>query len=152
MKIKIEMDNSLTEEEVIIRCGSFTEDIVAIQRAITEATNERRRFMVTKGEAEYYLLLEEILFFETTDSMVSVHTKEKIYQTKLRLYELEELLPASFIRVSKSTILNSSKIRALHKNLTGASEVEFGGTNKKVFVSRNYFKPLKAKLEEKRLK
>jgi DNA-binding LytR/AlgR family response regulator len=61
------------------------------------------------------------------------------------------LLPGNFIRVSKSSILNSAKVRAIHKNITGASEVEFVGSNKKVFVSRNYFKVLMAKLEEKRL-
>ena len=84
--------------------------------------------------------------------MVAVHTKGQIYETKLRLYELEEMLPGMFMRVSKSTILNTTKIRAIHKNITGASEVEFIGSNKLAFVSRNYFKPLMSKIEEKRLK
>ena len=80
-----------------------------------------------------------------------VHTAKDIYETKLRLYELEDILPGNFIRVSKSTILNATRVRAIHKNITGASEVEFAGSSKKVFVSRNYFKLLMAKLEEKRL-
>ena len=36
MKIKIEMDEQ-AEEEVIIRCRGMTEQIAAIQRAVSEA-------------------------------------------------------------------------------------------------------------------
>lgn len=152
MKIKIEIDDNLTEEEIVIRCRTLNEDVLSIQKNISEAINTRMQLNVIKGDAEYYITLEEILFFETDGSMVAVHTKGQIYETKLRLYELEEMLPGMFMRVSKSTILNTTKIRAIHKNITGASEVEFIGSNKLAFVSRNYFKPLMSKIEEKRLK
>ncbi len=152
MKIKIEIDEGLAEEEIVIRCKSLNEDVISIQKRITDAVNSRMQLEVTKGETEYYLTVEEVLFFETDASGVVVHTATQIYETKYRLYELEELLPGDFIRVSKSSILNASKIRAIHKNITGASEVEFIGSSKKVFVSRNYFKILMAKIEEKRLK
>ena len=82
---------------------------------------------------------------------LEIHTASQIYETKHRLYELEELLPGSFVRVSKSSILNATKVRAIHRNITGASEVEFAGSSKTVFVSRNYLKVLTTKLEEKRL-
>lgn len=151
MKIKIEIDDGLQEEEIVIRCKSLSDDVISIQKRITDAVNLRMQLEVTKGEKEYYLTIDEILFFETDTNGVIVHTATQLYETKYRLYELEELLPASFIRVSKSAILNSAKVRAIHKNITGASEVEFMGSGKKVFVSRNYFKLLMAKLEEKRL-
>lgn len=152
MKIKIEIDEGLAEEEIVIRCKSLNEDVISIQKRITDAVNSRMQLEVTKGETEYYLTVDEVLFFETDASGVVVHTATQIYETKYRLYELEELLPGDFIRVSKSSILNASKIRAIHKNITGASEVEFIGSSKKVFVSRNYFKILMAKIEEKRLR
>lgn len=151
MKIKIEIDENLTEDEIVIHCKSLTEDIFSIQKKIADAVGSRRQMAVTRGETEFYLTLEDILFFETVGSAVAVHTADQIYQTKLRLYELEELLPGSFMRVSKSTIMNIGKIRSIHKNITGASEVEFAGSPKKVFVSRSYFKPFMSKLEEKRL-
>ena len=40
MKIKIEMDEQ-AEEEVIIRCRGMTEQIAAIQRAVSEAAGAR---------------------------------------------------------------------------------------------------------------
>lgn len=151
MKIKIEIDENLTEDEIIIHCRSLNEDILSIQKKIGDAVNSRQQMAVTKGDAEIYLVLDEILFFETTGSQVAVHTVDQLYQTKLRLYELEEILPAYFMRISKSTIMNTGRIHSIHKNITGASEVEFNGSPKKVFVSRSFFKPLMSKLEEKRL-
>ena len=151
MKIKIEIDEALAEEEIVIRCRSLNEDVISIQKRITDAVNSRMQLEVSKGDKEYYLLIDEILFFETDVSGVVVHTATQMYEIRHKLYELEDLLPGNFIRVSKSSILNSAKVRAIHKNITGASEVEFVGSNKKVFVSRNYFKVLMAKLEEKRL-
>ncbi len=152
MKIKIEIEENLTEDEIIIHCGSLNEDILAIQRYIAEAVHGRQQLMVMKGDKEYYLLLKEILFFETTENQVAVHSANQIYYTKLKLYELEEMLPAVFMRVSKSSIINTEKIRPIKKNITGASEVEFGECHKLAYVSRSYLKPLMSRLEEKRLK
>ena len=151
MKIKIEIDASLAEEEIIIRCRTLSEDAISIQKRVADAVNSRMQLEVTKGEKEYYITLDEIFFVETDATGVVVHTAKEIYETKHRLYELEDMLPGNFIRVSKSTILNATKVRTVHKNITGASEVGFMGSSKKVFVSRNYFKLLMAKLEEKRL-
>jgi DNA-binding LytR/AlgR family response regulator len=151
MKIKIEIDESLAEEEIIIRCRSFNEDAISIQKRVADAVNSRMQLEVSKGEKEYYITVDEIFFVETDATGIVVHTAKDIYETRLRLYELENILPGNFIRVSKSTILNATKVRAISKNITGASEVEFTGSSKKVFVSRNYFKLLMAKLEEKRL-
>lgn len=47
MKIKIEMDEQ-AEEEVIIRCRGMTEQIAAIQRAVSEAAGQSRRSSSTK--------------------------------------------------------------------------------------------------------
>ena len=59
-------------------------------------------------------------------------------------------MPVSFMRVSKSTILNTEHIYSISRNFTASSVVAFDGTHKQVFVSRYYYKPLISKLEEKR--
>lgn len=38
---------------------------------------------------------------ETDGNAIQVHTRDDIYQTRYKLYELEELLPGQFMRVSK---------------------------------------------------
>ena len=90
------------------------------------------------------------MFFETETKGIIAHTKEDVFLAKYKLYELEEILPGNFLRISKSGIVNMNKIFSITRNLTGASEIEFKGTHKKIFVSRSYYKVLKDKLEEKR--
>lgn len=152
MKIKMEIDENLQEEEIILRCRELNEDVVNLQKRLLEAVNMDMRITVMREEKEVFLSLSEILFFETANSCVAVHTAMQIYETHIRLYELEEILPGSFLRVSKSCIINTRQIRSVRKNITGSSEVEFCDSAKKAFVSRNYFKLLSDKLEEKRLK
>ncbi len=151
MKIRIEIDEKLTEDEVVIRCGSLTGQTVAVERAIREAAGTAQKLPFYVGNTEYYLRPEEILFFETDEKGVGAHTREALFWTKYKLYELESLLPGSFMRVSKSAILNIDQIYSISRNLTASSVVAFEGTHKTVYVSRYYYKPLIGRLEERRL-
>lgn len=152
MKIRIEIDESLAEDEVIVRCRGLTEEITAVQKAVSEVSSAGDKFTFYKGNTEYYLTLKEILFFETGEAGIDAHTREDVYQTRYKLYELEDILPGFFMRVSKSTILNTNHIYSINRNLTASSVVEFSNTHKQVYVSRYYYKPLISKLEEKRLR
>lgn len=152
MKIKIEIDESLSEDEVLIRCRGLTEQVTEIQKAVSEVVNTSQRFVFYRGNTEYYLALEEILFFETDGDGINAHTRDNIYQTKYKLYELEDLLPGCFMRISKSSIVNTNHIYSISRNLTASSVVAFAGTHKQVYVSRYYYKPLVNKLEEKRMR
>ena len=152
MKIKIEIDENLSEDEVLIRCRGLTEQVPEIQKAVSEVVNTSQRFVFYRGNTEYYLALDEILFFETDGDGINAHTRDNIYQTKYKLYELEDLLPGCFMRISKSSIVNTNHIYSISRNLTASSVVAFAGTHKQVYVSRYYYKPLVNKLEEKRIR
>ena len=115
MKIKIEIEEALEEDEVLIRCRALTEEISAIQRAVSEAAAATQRFVFYKGNTEYYLMLDEILFFETDEKGISAHTRADAYQIRYKLYELEDMLPGFFMRVSKSTILNTNHIYSIDR-------------------------------------
>lgn len=152
MRIRVEIEENLEEAEVIIRCKELSEEVSRVQKAVSEVASASYKFVVFKDNTEYYLQLNEILFFETREQTIDVHTVNGIYQTKYKLYELEELLPGFFMRVSKSTILNTHHVYSINRNLTASSVVSFAGTYKQVYVSRHYYKPLICKLEEKRFK
>ena len=93
MKILMEIDESIAEDEVIIRCRELNDEMVSLQRQISEAVNQKMQLHVAKSDKEYFITLEEILFLETADQMIAVHTSDDIYATKQKMYELEELLP-----------------------------------------------------------
>lgn len=153
MKIRVEIDDRLNEEdeEVVIRCRGLSEEVMMLQKQVSEIVSSKLRLEVFKGDSVLYLKPEEILFLETADNYLAVHTDREIYTAKQRLYELEEILPSSFVRISKSTIVNISNIRSVKRNITGPSEIEFEGTVKRAYASRNYLKQLMNRLEEKRL-
>lgn len=150
MKIRIDIDEKLQENEIIIKCNKLTENIQKLHETILDVTKESKSFILFKGNTEYYIAIDHILFFETTEGCISAHVADEIYQTRYKLYELEEMLPGCFMRVSKSTILNVNHIFSITHNLTASSVVQFTGTHKQVYVSRYYYKPLKCRLEEKR--
>lgn len=150
MKVRIDIDENLQESEIIIRCSKLDERTRKVYDTLMDVSKESNHLMLYKGSVEYYFPLENILFFETTENCISAHTVNNVYETTYRLYELEELLPGYFMRVSKSTILNLNHIYSISRNLTASSEIQFVNTHKQVYVSRYYFKSLKCRLEEKR--
>lgn len=68
----------------------------------------------------------------------------------MKLFELEEILPRKFVRVSKSAIVNVKHIYSVERNITSASLISFAGTHKQLYASRNYYKLLKLRLGERR--
>lgn len=151
MKVKIEIEEGLEEEEVVIRCGSLSDSVVSLQNFISKQNNAKRYLALNAGETEYYIPLEDIFFFETEGREIRAHTAEQIFVCGYRLYELEELLPGSFMRISKSSIVNLDHIYSITRNLTASSEVEFSGSKKRALVSRSYYKALVERLNAKKL-
>lgn len=62
MKITVEIDDNLTEEEITIHCRELNDEVISLQKRISEAIQSKMMLNVTKGELEYYLNLPEILF------------------------------------------------------------------------------------------
>ena len=152
MRVTIEVDEDLSEESVVIKCKMLDKRILRIQQALMDQASKDLTILLHKNEKEYYMPLEELLFFETENKEIRAHTKNDIYETHYKLYELEELLPGYFMRVSKSTIVNVNYIYSITKNITASSVVEFKDCHKQVYVSRNYYKVLVERIAEKRRK
>ena len=150
MKVRIEVQENLTEDEVVIRCARINEAVLKLQDIVSDMESNTRSFVLTRGETDYFVPQEQILFFETEGKSVSAHTADKMYETQYRLYELEEMLPGSFMRISKSTIVNLNRIYSITRNLTASSVIEFSDSIKNVYVSRNYYKALIERMGEKR--
>ena len=151
VKVKIEIEPNLDETEVVIRCGQLDESIVNLQNYITQQSGGERHLRLCRGDTEYYVSVKEIYFFETEGKTIQAHTAEHIFETDYKLYELEEVLPGSFMRISKSTIVNLDYIYSITRNLTASSVVEFKGSSKKALVSRSYYKALTERLRTRRL-
>ena len=151
MKIKIEIDKSIAEDEIIIRTREMTEEILELENLLTSFLKKKLEIKFFKDDTEYFLKFEDILFFQTEVNLVYGHTRDDAYLVKNKLYELEEILPIYFIRISKSTIVNLKEISSLKRNLGSVSTITFYDSHKINYVSRHYYKIFKEKLEEIKL-
>lgn len=150
MKIIIEIDEKIDENVLLIKCKELDEKVLTIKNTIIEQLALKEQIKAYQQDIEYYLNVEDILFFETSDKLVYAHTNDKMFLVKEKLFELEDKLPNYFCRISKSAIININQIYSIKKNISASSLVQFRKSHKKVYVSRFYFKSLKMKLDEKR--
>lgn len=143
MKLSIEEREDLPETEVIIRCCRTDPQIlkmIATLRAFDQKLTGLR-------EGRTFLLdAEDVLYIDTADKKTFLYTAKEVYETPLRLYELEERLAArDFFRASKSAIVNFNQIKSMRPEFGGRMELTM--TNgEKLFVSRQYVPTIKQKL------
>lgn len=86
---------------------------------------------------------EEIFYIESIDDLVFAYTKNGAFESKEKLYQLEQnLSPKSFMRANKSTIININQV----KSLAPAFGSRFEATLKndcRIIISRMYVPVLK---------
>ena len=88
----------------------------------------------------------EIFYIDTVDNKVFIYASGEVFESKQKLYELEERLTGlDFLRVSKSTIINMRKIKFLSPALSGRFEAVLKN-DERVIISRGYVPELKERL------
>ena len=140
MKVTILEKKVDEEDELIVRCDYLDE-------SLTKFINQ---FKTGKGKMNFYkdskivfIEPEEVLYFESVDDKVFAYTKDSVYETKSKLYQLEAELPATiFFRANKAVIVNLDKIDSLAPVFGGRFEAVLEN-GYKVMISRNYLNTLK---------
>lgn len=142
MKVDIRKAYSENEERAEIHAVTLTEEI---QNAVDILENNKRSIPVINSEETIMCTLDRVYYFESVDKRTFVYTKDKCYETKYRLYELEEMIPYDFFRCSKAMIINIKKIVSVKAEFNARMRaVLLNG--EEVVISRNYVKDLKGKL------
>ena len=150
MKIRIEICDE-GEEELILRAHSRDERISRIEDALESIVKGSREITLYSGGSEFYIPVSDILFFETSEGKVYAHTKDKTFTAPHKLFELENILPSAFVRISKSAIANVRSISSITRELVGNGVITFSGCAKRTYFSRSYYKVLRDRIEEIRL-
>lgn len=141
MKFKIVIDKT-KEEEIVATVHEPSALTEQIQQLVMEYTGTDR--ITAYGEDDTVILkFQQIACITVQDGKTyAIDTKGKQYRLKQRLYELEGLLPASFIRINKSAIANENHIQKFAANFSGAVDVVFQGGYRE-YVSRRCFAQIK---------
>ncbi|GIN38089.1 LytTR family DNA-binding domain-containing protein [Heyndrickxia sp. FSL K6-6286] len=143
MQIKLIIDEKIEETEIQIHANTFTDEIEQIMKFLKSSKTE-----VIDGylQQEIYMLkISDIFFVYSEGTKVYFQTDEDEYESKLKLYEVEEILEKDFVRVNKSTLVNISKISFMKMEKIGMMQLVMeNGTT--AHVSRKYLKNLKKRL------
>ncbi|QXE01996.1 LytTR family DNA-binding domain-containing protein [Terribacillus sp. DMT04] len=144
MKITIQEDDKCQETEVQIICRRADADVVKLVKLLSGANQER---LTGEQNGDLHLLHpEDIYYFESVDNTVFLYDAKAVYRSSLKLYQIEEAnFNPDFIRVSKSVIVNLSKVEKL-KPALGRKLIATLNNAEKVMISRQYVPALKQKL------
>ncbi len=143
MKIHINEDSSIHDTEITINCNRITPDI---EKVISMLRIMDLKLTGRKQGQTYILDAAKVLYIDTVDKKTFFYTRTDIYETDLKLYELEEQLAAmDFIRINKSCILNFNQVTSIKSDIDGKLLVTMDN-HEKLIVSRQYAPFIKKKL------
>lgn len=143
MKIIIEDIGPDEEEEIILRCREVDEAVLLL---INGLKLKKEKLAARQGEKILQVDPEDIYYFEAVDNKVFLYLETSVYETRLKLYELERRFEGTdFFRVSKSVILNLAKVKNFYPDFNGRFEALMKN-GERIAISRQYVPLLKAKL------
>lgn len=143
MKIHINEDPRLKETEISISCNKISSDV---EKLISMLRVLDLKLTGRKDNQTYILDASKVLYIDTVDKKTFFYTKTAVYETDLKLYELEEQLEAlDFIRANKSCIINFNQIVSIKADIDGKLLLTMSN-QERLFVSRQYAPLIKQKL------
>lgn len=140
MKVVIECkeDNEL---EIVIRCNKIDDEV----RRIIALFEEKQVIIGKLDNRSYQIKVDDIYYLEANEDRMFIYCKDKVYETSLRLYELEDMLvPRMFVRISKSILLNLNKLASVRAMLNGRYEASLIN-DEQLIITRHYVSGFKEK-------
>lgn len=143
MKIIINIDENVPETEITISCNQLTDEIENIM-ATLRIMNQQ--MLVYKDEEHHLLDVSCISYIEALERKTFVYTEADIFESKLKLYEMEEKLCRSgFFRISKSCLVNLKYIKTIRNDVERRIRLTLKN-GEQVMVSRQYAEEIKRRL------
>lgn len=143
MKIEINVDDKIEETSISISCKGLTPEL---QKMIAMLRILDKKFAVMQDGETFLLDVSEIIYVEAIDRKTFVYTKDGVYESGLRLYELEQQLEEfGFCRVSKSCLVQLRAVRSLRSDINRRIRVTLDN-GEVIIASRQYADEIKKKL------
>ena len=136
MKLIRKQIDPTEEEAVILEYIKWTGE----WENLSDYIEGKKRQIIGYGmEKEMYSIqLEDILYFEAVGDLVFAYTGDQVYEIKMRLYQVEDIVQQNgILRASKSFLVNVRKIEKVRSVLNGRfmAVMENG---EEVLITRHY--------------
>lgn len=140
MKITVNVDEKLDDTEIKISCRQVTPDI---ENMVAMLQMMNQQLAVTKENENYLLAVSKILYIEALERKTFVYADENVYESKLKLYEMEEkLCHSGFLRVSKSCLVHLKFIKSIRNDVERKLRLTLEN-GEQIMVSRQYADEIK---------
>lgn len=141
MKFQLIIDKS-AEEQITATVHERSALTDQIERLVMQSASPDRIAVCTEDEIKM-LPIGDIECITVLDGKTyAIDRKNRRYRLKQRLYELEEILPPSFIRINKSTLANEAQLERFATSFSGAVDAVFQ-CGYREYVSRRCFAQIK---------
>ena len=140
MKLEVRKVPENEPKMVEIRYHWITDEI---QEIVSFVKSRQGQLSATRDGQRFEVPVMDLFYAESVDDRIFLYTASDSYEIRMKLYELEDLLKnKSFLRISKSMIVNLMKISSVRPALNGRfSAVLKNG--EEIIISRKYVPELK---------
>lgn len=144
MRLEINVNKDEHDERIVIYATEITEELQKLINEI-ETSIQDTKLYGRKDDEIYPLHMERMIRFYTENKQVFAEDEQNYYRIDKRLYQLENMLPNQFIRISQSEIINIHYIKKLKQELSGFIKISLiNGVS--IYSSRRYVKIIKEAL------
>ena len=145
MKVRLDIDAQHTEEQIIIEAPTLSTRVQKVQDFVQSL--DQKETIKGKFQDQVYLIqISKIQRIYIENRKVLAETDQQTYTLDIRLYQAVDILPASFIQISQSEIINIDSISHLKLTSNGLIEI-YLKNDSFTYSSRRYLKAIKEKLE-----
>ena len=145
MKVRLDIDKQYAEEQIFIEAPTLSPRVQKVKDFVQSL--DQKETLKGKFQDQVFLIeIQKIQRIYIENRKVIAETGNRTYALDIRLYQAVEILPASFIQISQSEIVNIDAIS--HLKLTSNGLIEIYLKNESfTYSSRRYLKTIKEKLE-----
>ena len=142
-KITLKTVPPAEEEEIIVKCHEVSDEVLSVLEKLK--SDEALMLGIRDGEV-FRIPVKEVFYAESVDNKTYLYLRQNVYETKLKLYEIEERFRATkLFRCSKSMIVNIAKIRSVAPSVNGRLEAKLQN-GEVVLISRQFVLAFKQKI------
>lgn len=148
MKITLKQENGIDELEVVIHFKKVDDQVMQIVQKL-ESCNHT--IIGNDNGRQYKINIYDIYYIESVDKKVFIYTKEQVFRSEQKLYQLgQELCSFDFVQVSKSCILNLDVLESI-ETLYNSRMCATLQNQEKIMISRTFLPNIKKALSKEEI-
>lgn len=142
-KVTIQQVESNIDEEIIVKCHKISDEVLSV---VENLKSGESMILGAQDNEIFRIPVKDIYYVESVDNKTYIYLQKNVYDTKLKLYEIEEKCrDTKLFRCSKSMIVNIAKIRSVTPSINGRFEAKMHN-GEIVIISRQYVSAFKKKI------